>query len=117
MHVGERSDDADAGVVADHVHGTVVIQRTLGEPLDGLEARHVGVHAERVTALRGDLAGDTLHAVAIEISEDDLRPFASERARHRGADAAAATGHDRDASSEIVHERTSDARHLQSMRT
>ena len=96
-------DAAGAGVVAHHVHRAEVIERLLGERLDGGIVGDVGDHAHGLDALVGERPGRRVQWVGEDVREHHLHALLAEAPAHGLADAAGSAGHDRHLAPKVFH--------------
>jgi hypothetical protein len=90
----------DSGVVAEHVNRAELCKRALGERLDGVPARRVCGHADRVVA---DARGRLLEAGRVDVGHHEAHALGGEAVAERTADAACGAGDDGDPTAQLVH--------------
>ena len=91
----------DSGVVAEHVNGTELLERCVGERPNRVPARRVRGHADRVIA---DARGRVLEARRVDVGHHEAHALGGETLAERKADAARGAGDDGDAPAEVVHD-------------
>ena len=94
---------APAGVVAEHVHPAVAIERRLREALDGRGIGDVGRDAAGLATFFAKAGDDALEALRIDVGEHDVHALAGELLREGATHPARRSRHDGDAAAELVH--------------
>ena len=99
-HLRQRLDDADAGIVHEHVEAAEAVDdcRDRGLPIGFLGDVEGDEH--RLRAACRELGRERLAALLVDIGERDRRAFRRERAGAGLADALRSTGDERDAASQ-----------------
>ena len=93
----------DAGVVAQHVHLAVLLDRAPGQRFDGLRPRDVGDDAEHFVLLLPQARDGGFQRRSLHVGEHDLHALLREARRQRIADAARCAGYHRHLALEVLH--------------
>ena len=103
LHLVGGGRDADASVVAQHVHPAIGVDRKVGKRLHLFKLRHIARPADNLGPGLGQFLGDPGECTLVEVADDQLRSGSGERPGHTETNAACSTGDDGHAALKVFH--------------